>query len=62
VTSYLSDQNVGAGVVVVTDSELASLNIKDLNKKLKSNGFTKEDMEKFKAKRRTLKNRQYATE
>ena len=47
---------------IVTDDELASLNIKDLNRKLKEKGLTKETIEKLKQRRRTLKNRKYATE
>ena len=47
---------------IVTDDELASLNIKDLNRKLKEKGLNKETIEKLKQRRRTLKNRKYATE
>ncbi len=47
---------------VVTDDELASLNIKDLNRKLKEKGLNKDLIEKLKQRRRTLKNRKYATE
>ena len=47
---------------IVTDDELASLNIKDLNRKLKEKGLSKETIEKLKQRRRTLKNRKYATE
>ncbi len=47
---------------MVNDAELSSLNIKDLNRKLKEKGLTKETIEKLKQRRRTLKNRKYATE
>lgn len=47
---------------IVTDDELASLNIKDLNRKLKEKGLSKETIEKLKQRRRTLKNRKYATD
>ena len=47
---------------LVSDDELASLNIKDLNRKLKERGLPKETIEKLKQRRRTLKNRKYATE
>jgi hypothetical protein len=47
---------------LVSDDELASLNIKDLNRKLKERGLSKEIIEKLKQRRRTLKNRKYATE
>ena len=47
---------------VVSDDELASMNIKDLNRKLKEKGLSKDLIEKLKQRRRTLKNRKYATE
>jgi hypothetical protein len=47
---------------VITDDELASLNIKDLNRKLKEKGLCKDTIERLKQRRRTLKNRKYATE
>lgn len=47
---------------VVSDDELASLNIKDLNRKLKEKGLPKDTIEKLKQRRRTLKNRKYATD
>merc|ERR1712062_552810 len=47
---------------IVTDDELASLNIKDPNRKLKEKGLSKETIEKLKQRRRTLKNRKYATD
>jgi len=47
---------------IVTDDELASLNIKDLNRKLKEKGLPKDTIEKLKQRRRTLKNRKYATD
>merc|ERR1711944_139460 len=47
---------------IVSDDELASLNIKDLNRKLKERGLPKETIEKLKRRRRTLKNRKYATD
>lgn len=46
----------------VTDEELATMNIKDLNRKLKVKGLSKEIIERLKQRRRTLKNRKYATE
>jgi len=47
---------------IVSDDELASMNIKDLNRKLKERGIPKETIEKLKQRRRTLKNRKYATD
>ena len=52
----------GGPFAVMSDLELASLNIKDLNRKLKEKGLSKEMIEKLKQRRRTLKNRKYATE
>lgn len=46
----------------MTDEELSNLNIKDLNRKLKERGLSKATIEKLKQRRRTLKNRKYATE
>lgn len=54
------EENVWSAIV--TDDELASLNIKDLNRKLKEKGLPKETIEKLKQRRRTLKNRKYATD
>ena len=52
----------GGPFSVMSDHELSSLNIKDLNRKLKEKGLSKEMIEKLKQRRRTLKNRKYATE
>ncbi len=46
----------------MSDDELSGLNIKDLNRKLKEKGLSKQVIEKLKQRRRTLKNRKYATE
>merc|ERR1719412_1606983 len=54
------EENVWSAIV--TDDELSSLNIKDLNRKLKEKGLPKETIEKLKQRRRTLKNRKYATD
>lgn len=47
---------------LMSDEELSSLNIKDLNRRLKEKGLSKEAIDRLKQKRRTLKNRKYATE
>lgn len=47
---------------LMSDEELSSLNIKDLNRKLKERGLGKDAIEKLKQRRRTLKNRKYATD
>merc|ERR1712142_136990 len=44
----------------ITDEQLVLKPTKDLNKMLKSTGLPKEDVNKIKQKRRTLKNRGYA--
>ena len=52
----------GGPFAFMSDNELSSLNIIDLNRKLKEKGLSKEMIEKVKQRRRTLKNRKYATE
>ncbi len=47
---------------LMSDDELSGLNIKDLNRKLKEKGLPKQVIERLKQRRRTLKNRKYATE
>lgn len=47
---------------LMSDEELSSLNIKCLNRRLKEKGLSKEAIEKLKQRRRTLKNRKYATD
>ena len=56
------DGSGGGPFGFMTDEELSNLNIKDLNRKLKEKGLNKETIEKLKQRRRTLKNRKYATE
>jgi len=58
----LVDSEGGEYSHVMSDDELSSLNIKDLNRKLKERGLSKEIIEKLKQRRRTLKNRKYATD
>lgn len=58
----MHDLDDSAAMGIITDEELSSLNIKDLNRKLKEKGLPKETIEKLKQRRRTLKNRKYATE
>ena len=57
-----SNDGTGGPYAIMSDQELSSLNIKDLNRKLKEKGLSKEMIEKLKQRRRTLKNRKYATE
>ena len=58
----LANDGTGGPFAVMSDLELSNLNIKDLNRKLKEKGLSKEMIEKLKQRRRTLKNRKYATE
>lgn len=57
-----SSQHSGSNTTIMTDEELSNLNIKELNRKLKERGLSKQTIEKLKQRRRTLKNRKYATE
>jgi len=57
-----SNDGTGGPYTIMTDQELSNLNIKDLNRKLKEKGMSKEMIEKLKQRRRTLKNRKYATD
>ena len=63
-SGVLRSQSLDSDVLGIgmTDEELSSLNIKDLNRKLKERGLSKATIEKLKQRRRTLKNRKYATE
>ena len=57
-----ANDGTGGPFAFMSDNELSNLNIKDLNRKLKEKGLSKEMIEKLKQRRRTLKNRKYATE
>jgi len=46
---------------IVNDEELINIEIKELNKRIKDRGVSKELATRLKQRRRTLKNRNYAT-
>ena len=55
-----TENGIKNALIQIPDEELKSISVRELNRKLKQSGCTKEQMINIKQRRRTLKNRGYA--
>ena len=59
-TSLTQELPLSPPPVDISDDELVTITVRDLNRQLKLRGLTRDDIVKMKQRRRTLKNRGYA--
>lgn len=60
-SSHASQAPLSPGPVLdISDEELVSISVRDLNRQLKLRGLSRDDIVQMKQRRRTLKNRGYA--